>query len=626
MSKEILTDISIEGKKITHFSSIIISQQFNSHHTFQLIASHDVFESLGSHSIQSSQDFIGKRISIAFGEKSTDDNAFKGVITEVGMQHSQGLWGNVILKGYSPTFLMEGGNHNDSYYKKSLDAIVKSITGKLSVHDMRLNIKPAYTKTLDYTCQYNESHFAFVNRLAAEYGEWFYYDGENLFFGNPGKADKVELLYGENVEDISFAMRVVPTNVAHYSYNSAEDKLNKANSPGSVDGSNDYMKKALDASDQLFKNGVSQSSEIRTPDKQQLDEHAKKGKGVKAASTVLLTAHGDSPKVKLGCHVDLKIAQKETKGTEAPVHGEYLVTGITHHLSGTGEYTNTFEGIPSDNTYIPFTTSRPMAETQMAIVKDNADPDNMGRVRVQMIWQEKKGELTDWIRVLTPDAGSSDTVSKNRGFVFIPEVGDQVFVAFRYNDPNRPFVLGSMFHGKIAEGGGIANNSKTIQTRSGHRIELNDAAGGESITITDKHKNSIVIDTVENSMDIRALNTITISAMHINLIAGSTVNVNAVASYNLNTMNCMSNVSKGTILRTKDLTNMVAETYSSSATTINQTAKKDINSKAKEKIIISAKNKLDQRAGAMDVSTSKGKLRLKSNSDTEIKGKQVKTN
>jgi type VI secretion system secreted protein VgrG len=240
--------------------------------------------------------------------------------------------------------------------------------------------------------------------------------------------------------------------------------------------------------------------------------------------------------------------------------------------------------------------------------------------------RKKKGELTDWIRVLTPDAGSSDTVNKNRGFVFIPEVGDQVFVAFRYNDPNRPFVLGSMFHGKIAEGGGMANNSKTIQTRSGHRIELNDAVGGESITITDKHKNSIVIDTVENSMNIRALNTITISAMHINLIAGSTVNVNAIASYNLKTMNSMSNVSKSTSLRTKDLTNMVTETYSSSATTINQTAKKDINSKAKEKIVISAKNKLDQRAGEMDVSTSKGKLRLKSNSNTEIKGKQVKTN
>ena len=48
---------------------------------------------------------------------------------------------------------------------------------------------------------------------------------------------------------------------------------------------------------------------------------------------------------------------------------------------------------------------------------------------------------TSWIRVLTPDAGVSDKVSTNRGFVFIPEKDDIVLVGFRYDDPNRPFVL-----------------------------------------------------------------------------------------------------------------------------------------------------------------------------------------
>ena len=51
-----------------------------------------------------------------------------------------------------------------------------------------------------------------------------------------------------------------------------------------------------------------------------------------------------------------------------------------------------------------------------------------------MLWQ-KNNATTDWIRVLTPDGGSSEPFSKNRGYVFIPEVGDQVIVGFRYNDP-----------------------------------------------------------------------------------------------------------------------------------------------------------------------------------------------
>ena len=529
MSKEIQTDISIEGKSIKHFSSVMIAQQFNAHHTFQLIVDHEEFEELGNHGIENSKECIGKRITISFGEKSTDDNIFKGVITEVGMQHSQGLWGHIVIQGYSPTFLMEGGHHNDSYYKKSLDTIAKNITDKLSIHDMKISIKPAYTTTLDYTCQYNESHFHFLNRLSSEYGEWFYYNGEELFFGKPEKMSKIELLYGEHVDDMSFTMRVVPAKIMHYSYNSSENKVNRANSPSGTDVSNEYVSLAVKTADELFKNPVSQSPLIRTADKQQLDRYAKKQKGMQAASTVLLTAHGDNPKVKLGCNINLRIVQKEIKGKEQD-QGEYLITSVSHHLTGTGVYSHTFEAIPSENNYIPVTVEKPTAEIQMAIVKDNNDPEKAGRVRVQMLWQEKKGEMTDWIRVLTPDAGSSDTVNKNRGFVFIPEVDDQVLVGFRNNDANRPFVLGSMFHGKIAEGGGTENNSKTIQTRSGHRVELNDQLGAETITITDKNKNSFVIDTVDNSITITANGSINMNATDINMIAKGMITMNAGAA------------------------------------------------------------------------------------------------
>lgn len=522
MAKEINTDISIEGKKISHFSSIIISQQFNAHHTFQLVVSHDVMEQLGSHSIQSSQDYIGKRITIAFGEVSTSDNTFKGLITEVGMQQSQGLWGSVILKGYSPTFLLESGEHYASYYKKSLSVIVKDITGKMAVHDMRINVKPKNTKTLDYICQYKESNFNFINRLACEYGEWFYYNGEDFYFGKPSQPSKVELIYGEHIDDMSFAMRIMPSTVTHFSYNSSDDKVNKSNSPSSVEGAGTFTKKAVSISDELFSNPVVQPSQIRTPDKQQLDEYAKKQKGTQAASTVLLTAHGDNPKVKLGCHVDIKVAQKEAKSQDTPEHGEYLVSGITHHLSGTGEYTHTFEAIPATTNYIPVNVQKPIAETQMAIVKDNADPQNMGRVRVSMLWQEEKGEMTDWLRVLTPDAGSSDKVGKNRGFVFIPEVNDQVFVGFRYNDPNRPFILGSVFHGKTAGGGGGGNKTKSLTTRSGSTVTLDDDKG--SVTVSDPSGNTIVLNG-DGTMTVTAPNKIDFNSKEININGSDKVNV-----------------------------------------------------------------------------------------------------
>ena len=99
-----------------------------------------------------------------------------------------------------------------------------------------------------------------------------------------------------------------------------------------------------------------------------------------------------------------------------------------------------------------------------------------------MNWQTE-GMRTDWIRVMTPDGGSSESVKSNRGFVFIPEVGDHVLVGFRYNDPGRPYVMGSLFNGTTAGGGSEGNKLKSITTRSGSSLLLDDSDG--SVTLHD---------------------------------------------------------------------------------------------------------------------------------------------
>jgi uncharacterized protein involved in type VI secretion and phage assembly len=524
MSKEIQSEIFIDSEQLAHFTSAFIYQQFNDHHRFEIIVSQETLEKQGSHTLEKSQQLIGKNVTICFGEKSTSDNIFKGIITEVGMKQDQGLWGSVSLKGFSPTYLLESGYTYVSYYKKSLKVIIEKLKGELPAHEMKISIEPKFTKEITYITQYRESNFDFINRLAFEYGEWFYYNGEELFFGKPSEQPSIELLYGANIESMSFAMRVIPTNVMHYSYSSENDEVNQSLSPGKVEGSNSFMQHALKVSDALYQQPVNQPADIRTPDKKHLDEYAKIQKGAKAAGTVKLTAQGDHPKVKLGTHVKINVLQKEIKGEDAPEHGEYLVTNVIHYLSGIGEYSNTFEAIPSDNNYIPVNVERPVAETQMAIVKENNDPKKLGRVRVQMLWQQKNNDLTDWIRVLTPDAGSSDKVSKNRGFVFIPEVNDQVLLGFRYNDPNRPFVLGSMFHGKIAEGGNDENHSKSLTTRSGNKIMMDDKKG--SVVISDPSGNIVTMHG-DGTISIHAPKTINFTATDINMNAANSINLTA---------------------------------------------------------------------------------------------------
>ena len=136
--------------------------------------------------------------------------------------------------------------------------------------------------------------------------------------------------------------------------------------------------------------------------------------------------------------------------------GTYIITEITHKATDIGEYENSFKALPAYIKKLPETQiTFPQAQTQQAIVVENADPKNNGRIRVKMLWQQTKNLRTPWLRVMTPDAGTSSEVATNRGMVFIPEVGDHVMLGFRYNDPNRPFVIGSLFNGKIGAGGKV---------------------------------------------------------------------------------------------------------------------------------------------------------------------------
>ena len=125
--------------------------------------------------------------------------------------------------------------------------------------------------------------------------------------------------------------------------------------------------------------------------------------------------------------------------------------------------------------------------------------------------------------MMSPDAGGTDQVSQNRGYVAIPEVGDQVMVGFVHNHPDRPFVMGGMFHGQVGLGGGADNRVKSIQTRSGHRIVFTE---DESIIITDKSGNEIHLDTTGSNINITAPETMTLNCKNMNINVGENMTTN----------------------------------------------------------------------------------------------------
>ncbi|MFC4412784.1 phage baseplate assembly protein V [Kaistella carnis] len=199
-----------------------------------------------------------------------------------------------------------------------------------------------------------------------------------------------------------------------------------------------------------------------------------------------------------------------------------MIVETTHDVDTLGHYKGTFKAIASDTGFLPkpeFTI--PIAEPQLATVMSNSDPSGQGRITVKFDWQLH--DTTDFIRMMSPDAGGTDQVSQNRGYVAIPEVGDQVMVGFVHNHPDRPFVMGGMFHGQVGLGGGASNRVKSIQTRSGHRIVFTE---DESIIITDKSGNEIHLDTTGSNINITAPETMTLNCKNMNINVGENMTTN----------------------------------------------------------------------------------------------------
>ena len=501
----VVAEIEIDGNRIGHYTSIMLRQKFNAHHEFIIRINHDVLETSGSFSLEKAQKNIGKPVLIRLQQMALSLEVayeFRGIICELRMEQSGNSNADLVLVGYSPTILLENGQHLASFYQKDIKKIVQQVTKPLSQVNCNVIINNQYSKEIKYICQYKESGFHFINRLSGEFSEFFYYDGADLHFGKPSSTKSIEVTYGEDVSSMQLTLQAQPMNFSNYAYISKEDKVEKYDAPSGVEGLGQYASYVLKESNNLFSEPVNLPIRQRVENKADLESFVKKQKAAMAANLEVLTGTSYNPGICIGGIIDVKISKLEELSFIKEDYGKFLVTSIEHHVNENGKYYNLFEAIPSGLEVIPVTdVIMPLAETQIATVKDNKDPDNMGRVRVQMLWQQSTNEMTDFIRVMTPDAGGGKDGAKNRGFVVVPEPGDQVLVCFRYNHPDRPFVMGSMFHGKTGGGGGKGNNTKSLNSKSGHTISLDD---GKGITIVDKSGGNVI--------EIDGTNTITITA------------------------------------------------------------------------------------------------------------------
>jgi type VI secretion system secreted protein VgrG len=353
-------------------------------------------------------------------------------------------------------------------------------------------VRASITSSLKYVCRYKESNFHFINRLSATYGDLFYYTGTELVYGTPPNLESVEIVSGINLSNIKLKVRVSPIETAGFAYVSTSDEQINTNGPD-IDGLDPYPQHAVNVSRSLFSEKFELPLHQPVESTNEADYYVKKTKEAIAASLVVLSGTCTNPNLTMGKIAQVKVARTEDNNAVRDDYGSFLVTSITHHFSQSGSYYNTFEALSSWVRGIPVNhIINPLAEPQYAWVHDNEDPDKMGRVQVKFQWQSDS-EHTHWVWVMTPDAGGGKDGARGGGFVAIPQKGDRVLVNFVYNNPDRPFVMGSLFHGRTAPDG--SRRCLTARKTSA-KVCINDGDG--SITIEDGGGHKIVLDGAGN--------------------------------------------------------------------------------------------------------------------------------
>ena len=594
--------ISIGKKTLSSFISLQIEQNIGKHHRFQMSVELETGSNRYVHNINSSKDWLGESIVV----KAANTPIFVGVVTNVQLHREGSDFGCIIVSGYSATYRMETAHSCFSWNDRTIGDVVKKLCEQAKV---QLELNPAFKETKDFICQYEESDFDFIRRLAYQYQEWMYFDGTKLIFGKPRKlADPIRLEYGTTLSSLDIGLQTLARSEQVFSYHSGADREMQRMTPDLAYGHDKLAGEAFRASLGMFSKPARQHALPRISNETELDNYTGRKQAAETAETHYITAESQVPTLRVGSVVSLYSSFLERVGNLSEESlGDFIIIEITHEVSQGSYYKNRFKAIPATIKALPSPKVRmPLAETQMATVLSNADPEGKGRVRVRMNWQTD-GMQTGWVRVMTPDGGSSKDVKSNRGFVFIPEVGDQVLLGFRHGDPARPYVMGSLFNGTTGGGGLEGNHMKSLTTRSGHTIKLNDSLSSLGITIKDIKGNSIHIDSVGDDIIINAKRNITINAGETFTVNCKNANILAEESINMNAEQDITSVSgeSTSIQAGESLTEIAADSYVLSANDANVQVTEEHNLQASTISETAEKINIDSTMEDLDLSSPK---------------------
>ncbi|MBE9079829.1 VgrG-related protein [Romeria aff. gracilis LEGE 07310] len=454
---------------------------------------------------------IGKSIEIGFSSSTTDSDEFddenkgtviKGEITAIETHFTSEAQAPIIIRGYDASHRLHRGRHSRSFQNKTDADIVRSIAAEVGIAVGKIDATGGPYGYGDiggasgYAFQQNQTNMEFLRSRAARHGfELFVQDGK-LNFRKPSKDDTLTLEWLQDIHSfrvrVSSAEQVKSVEVRGWDYSRKEviaETISKA-------------KQVLTDTDTgaASKTVSSFDGKPKTPTLMLVDQPISQAKEAKALAQALYDELGGEfvqadarsegdPTIRPGRVVKLTGMGKYS--------GSYYVTE-TRHLFHERIYRTEFSvrGLRGGDLLQTLETKHTLQPGQtlmVGIVADNKDPKGWGRVRVKLPTLTEE-HMSNWARMVSIGAGSS------QGVDWLPEINDEVLVAFEHGDIHRPYILGGVWNGKDKPPekveDAIANGKvrlRTLKTRLGHTLQFVEEDKGDSkkgvyLTTADKHQ------------------------------------------------------------------------------------------------------------------------------------------
>lgn len=478
-------------------------------------------------------------------ESGSATPVFSGQVTSVEVDMREDLVATLLLRCYDRSHLLQRGTKVRTFVQATDSDIASKIARE---HGLQASVD-ATSQVHTQIFQDNISDYQFLMDRARAVGHVLLVEDRRLYFKKPENLPEgnVTLNYGVTLREfhprLTVASQVKEVSVRGW------DPKTKAALVGQS-GSSPFRSVAIG----LGKRGSEMSGQAFSTDPGQLlvtdQPVASQAEGDSLAKALLtqawardIRADGTAfldPNIKPG--IKLTVSKIGTKFS-----GKYFVTSVRHVFDAEGHIDTHFNvnGLSAETTADLIlegaapgqtATGRIAPGVAVGIVTNNKDPENAGRVKVKFPTLTEDLE-SDWVRLAAPMAGA------DRGFFFVPEIDDEVVVAFEHGDFNRGYIIGVLWNGKDkppltaaeAVGGDGKVNKRIVKSRSGHTITLDDTSGAEKIEIIDKtKKNKIVIDSGPGTLTLETTGDVTVQSTSGNVtVKGTNITIEGKAKVEL---------------------------------------------------------------------------------------------